>query len=104
MYRSYKTGRFVKPIAQGRSLVSVTSQESCDIHRRGHTFNHALSEPVWPSGKVRRSTSIPRRLLFLFKVVLMDILFCVCVTACALTINETLRWLSGLPILMQKSF
>ena len=65
-----------------------------------------LREPVWPSGKAldckqKGLSSIPLRLsLFLRKVV-------VCghrLVNLSLTINQTLKWLSLLPILMQESF
>ena len=61
-------------------------------------------EPVWPSGKAGKQKglgSIPLRLSFLFKKVV------VCghrLVTLSLTINETLKWLSSLPVLMQESF
>ena len=59
------------------------------------------SEPVWRSGKQKALGSIPLRLSFLIKKVMV----CGhCLVTLSLTINETLKWLSSLPILMQKSF
>ena len=59
------------------------------------------SEPVWPSGKQKDLGSILLRLSFLFKKVVV----CGhCLVTLSLTINETLKWISSLPTLMQKSF
>ena len=52
-------------------------------------------------GKQKGLGSIPLRLSFLFKKVVV----CGhCLVTLSLTINETLEWLSSLPILMQESF
>ena len=52
-------------------------------------------------GKQKGVGSIPLRLSFLFKKVVV----CGhCLVTLPLTINETLKWLSSLPILMQVSF
>ena len=63
----------------------------------------AVCEPVWPA--VRRSPgqqkdldSIPLRLSFLLKKVV------ICRHCHNVTINQTLKWLSSLPIVMQESF
>ena len=66
------------------------------------------SEPVWPSGKAlgwysgkqRDLGSNPLRLSFLFKSCGLWTLSCDFV----LTVNETLKWLSSLSTLMQRSF
>ena len=59
-------------------------------------------EGLWGGLKQRGLGSIPLRLSFFFKKVV------VCghslVVTLSLTINETLKWLSSLPILMQESF
>ena len=63
-------------------------------------------EPVWPSGKAlgwyaETSRFDSASALFVFKKVVV----CGhCVVTLSLTINETLKWLSSLPILMQESF
>ena len=54
-----------------------------------------------PAGKLKGLGSIPLRLSFLFKKVVV----CGhCLVTLSLTINETLNWLSSLPILMHESF
>ena len=59
------------------------------------------SGPVWPSSKQKDLGSILFRLSFLFR----NVMVCGhCLVTLSLTINETLKWLSSLPILMQKSF
>ena len=67
---------------------------------------HLKSQPVWPSGKgvrlVSRGTSVRIRFgsAFSSKVV-------VCghrLVTVSLAVNETLKWLSSLPVLMQESF
>ena len=69
------------------------------------SFNIEFSEPVWPSGKASdrvgfsRGTSNLLRLLSLQKMWSMDTVLFVTLS---LTINETLKWLSSLLILMQK--
>ena len=45
--------------------------------------------------------SIPLRLSFLFKKV---VVYGHCLVTLSLAVNETLKWLSSLPILMQESF
>ena len=45
-----------------------------------------LSEPVWPSGKA-----------------LVVVVCGHCLVTLSLTVHETLKWLSSLPILMQES-
>ena len=61
-------------------------------------------EPVWPSskaGKQKGLGSIPLQLSFLTKKVVV----CgQCLVTLSITINETLKWFSSLPILMQESF
>ena len=57
-------------------------------------------EPVWPSGKaVSRVTSVRIRFgsAFSSKVVVCGH----CLVTLSLTINETLKWLALLPVLMQ---
>ena len=55
----------------------------------------------YKSGKKRDLGSNPLRLSSLFKKVVV----CGhCLMTSSLTINETLKWLSSLPTLMQKSF
>ena len=54
------------------------------------------------AGKQKGLGSIPLRLSVLFKEVVAGG-HCL-VTALSLTVNETLKWLSSLPILMQESF
>ena len=54
------------------------------------------------AGKQKGLGSIPLRLSFLFK---MFARICGhCLVTLSLTVNETLKWLSSLPILMQESF
>ena len=57
---------------------------------------------LWVGLKQRGLVSIPLRLFFFFKKVV------ICghslVVTLSLTINDTLKWLSSLPILMQESF
>ena len=64
-----------------------------------------LGEPVWPSGKawlVSRGTSVWIRFGSPFS---SKVVVCVhCLVTLSLTINETLKWLSLLPILMHESF
>ena len=55
-------------------------------------------EPVWPSGKEPRFESVSA-LLFLQVMVCGH-----CRVTLSLTVNETLKWLPSLPILMQESF
>ena len=63
--------------------------------------SHRLRAGLAPSGKAGKRKdlgSIPLRLSFLFKKVVV----CGhCLVTLSLTINETLKWLSSLPILMQ---
>ena len=61
-------------------------------------------EPAWPSGKalVRRGT--PVRIRFGSPFSLKAVVCGHCLVTLSLTINETLKWLSSLPILMQESF
>ena len=67
-----------------------------------------INEPVWPSGKallrlVSRGTSV--RICFGSPFSASEVVVCGhCLVALSLTINETLKWLSSLPTLMQKSF
>ena len=71
------------------------------------TYLHPLGKPVWPSSKaigwyeaegpLFESASA---LLFLQKLWSVDS----CLVTLSFTINETLKWLSSLPILMQESF
>ena len=59
-------------------------------------------EPVWPSGKAGKQKDLGSNLLrlsFLFKSSGLWTL-----VTLPLTINETLKWLSSLPVLMQESF
>ena len=56
-------------------------------------------EPVWPSGKASKQKdlgSIPLRLLSV-----SPLKGCGLIVTLSMTINETLKWLSPLPILMQ---
>ena len=79
-----------------------------EFHMKTSTTPQAFyCEPRWPSGKAVRLISrkdlgsIPLRLSFLFKKVVV----CGhCLVTLSLAVNETLKWLSSLPILMQESF
>ena len=53
------------------------------------------------AGKQKDFGSIPLRLSFLFKRV---VVYGHCLLTLSLTIKETLKWLSSLPVLMQESF
>ena len=67
----------------------------------GITIERRPQEGLWTSLKQRGLGLIPLRLSFFFKKVV------VCgrsLVTLSLTINETLKWLSSLPILMQESF
>ena len=61
-------------------------------------------EPVWPSGKAGKQKDLGSNLLrlsFLFKSVVV----CGnCLVTLSFTINETLKWLPPLPIIVQESF
>ena len=55
----------------------------------------------WKDGKQKGLGSILLRLSFIFKMVVV----CGhCLVTLSLTINETLKWLSSLPILMEETF
>ena len=68
-----------------------------------HDTGRPMSEQVWPSGKlVSRGTSVRIRFCSPFS---SEVVVCGhCLLTLSLTINETLKWLSSLPILMQESF
>ena len=63
-----------------------------------------LCEPVWPSGEAGKQKglrSIPLWLSFFVKKVVV----CGhCLVTLSLTINEILKWLSSLPVVVQESF
>ena len=76
------------------------------MERRKSTL-YALREPVWPSGKALGSEAEGHQFEsahfgspFSSKVVVCGH----CLVTLSLTINETLKWLSSLSILMQESF
>ena len=86
-----------------RSNFRVYTFEPLRVHTA--SYGRWPGELVWPSGKAlagkqRDVGSNPFRLSFLFKGVVV----CGhCLLTSSLTINETLKWLSPLPILMQES-
>ena len=63
-----------------------------------HVLWHSRCESVWPSGKASRGTSVRIRFgsPFYSKIVACGH----CLATLSFTINETLKWLSSLPILM----
>ena len=77
------------------------------LYKSDQQQHQLKGEPVWPSGKallrlVSGRTSVRYRFgsPFSSKVVVCGH----CLVTLSLTVNETLKWLSSLPILMQKSF
>ena len=108
-------GRSVFP--SGRLGTAVTVRRGCRAKMgkrtaRWHTGTKSAEtvqhgcQPVWPSGKgveagKQRDLGLnPLRLSFLFE----KVVFCGnCLVTLFLTINETLKWLSALPTLMQES-
>ena len=79
--------------------------EGCPGLKTSVLFQAFNSKPVWPSGKEAGKQKglgvIPLLLSFLFKKVVV----CGhCLVTLSLIINETLKWISSLPILIQESF
>ena len=71
-------------------------------------FVYLFPEPVWPSGKALGWKAEELRLESISALLSLQKLWSVdmwhCLVTLSLTINETLKWLSSLPILMQESF
>ena len=82
-------------------ILEIGLLTSVDVKQQSLSHPLSWSEPVWPSGKQKGLHLIPLRPSLLFKKVVV----CGCrLVTLSLTFNGSLKWLSLLPILMQKSF
>ena len=87
-----------------RSTMSLTKNpQSCILN----SFNvHMFCEPVWPSGKALGWEAEGPRFESASALLSLQKLRSAghCLVTLSLTINETLKWLSSLPVLIQESF